>query len=194
MPGPPLGDRMTRFKADLTSTPAPTIVQRHITFGDCYLLSPDDHFQLKALIAEHFSIHTSEVVVVGSGKLGFSIAPDKRYREFGETSDLDVALVSDRLFDRIWNELFEYDRDGRYWPAKDEFRRYLFRGWIRPDKLPPSHYFRSGADWWKFFLEETKAQRFGPYRITGALYRTWRHLEGYQEFAVRACQAEERAV
>jgi hypothetical protein len=44
-------------------------------------------------------------VVVGSAKLGFSIVPDKRYRAFGETSDIDVVLCSSALFDLFWEDV-----------------------------------------------------------------------------------------
>jgi hypothetical protein len=47
---------------------------------------PPRYYSLKAAVAEQFQIHPNEIIVVGSAKLGFSIAPTKRYRAFGETS------------------------------------------------------------------------------------------------------------
>jgi hypothetical protein len=87
-------ERIKDFRADLPQHDVADLVRRHITSGDCFTLSPNLYYELKARIAENFGIHPTEVVVVGSAELGFSIAPDKRYRQFGETSDIDVALCS----------------------------------------------------------------------------------------------------
>ncbi|MFP3398702.1 hypothetical protein SB749_20460, partial [Brevibacterium sp. SIMBA_078] len=76
-----------------------------------------------------------------SAKVGFSLAPDKRYREFGDSSDLDVAIISPVLFDRVWHSVLDYKNSRQYWPKKNEFKHHFFDGWIRPDKLPPSKKF-----------------------------------------------------
>jgi hypothetical protein len=180
-----------RFKDDLGVLDVPSIVQKHISFGDCHALEPDQHFALKAAVAKQMSVHHSEVLVVGSGKLGFSIAPNKRYRHFGDTSDVDVAVASPALFERVWRDLFDYDRAGGDWPDKEDFTRYLFRGWARPDKLPPDQSFQFGSDWWEFFRSLTASGDYGEYRITGAIYQSWWFLERYQEIAVTECERAE---
>src|SRR5207249_9485842 len=95
-------DRIKNFRADLPHGNAADLVRKHITSGDCFVLSPSSYYELKARIAGNFGIHPAEVVVVGSAKLGFSLAPDKRYRPFGQTSDIDVTLCSSDLFDACW--------------------------------------------------------------------------------------------
>ncbi len=77
--------RIDRFKSDLSKMHVPAVVRKYITFGDCYILDSDKYFDLKAEVAEHFDVHTSEVLIVGSAKLGFSIAPDteKERKRFG---------------------------------------------------------------------------------------------------------------
>jgi hypothetical protein len=156
-------------------------------------MSAGAYFALKERVAQHFGIHTSEVVVVGSSKLGFSIVPDKRYRPFGETSDIDVALSSGGLFDEFWRDVFNYWARGEVWPGLTDFRKYLFRGWMRPDKLPPSNSFGRSKEWWEFFRQLAVGGDFGPYKITGALYKSWHYLETYQQKCVRDCKAVEEA-
>ena len=159
-------------------------------YGNCCVLSGDLYFDLRSEVAEHFQLHPNEVLVVGSAKLGFSIAPHKRYRHFGDESDIDVVLVSPSLFDEIWAATFSYWRDGGYWEKKSDFKDYLFRGWIRPDKLPPASTFAMCSDWWEFFLALTNSGNYGHYKIAGALYRSWYYLESYQEICVKSCQQE----
>jgi len=183
-------ERRVRFKVDVRKFAASSVVDRHIIFGDCYILDKDSYFNLKEQVADHFEIHPPQVVMVGSGKLGFSIAHPKRYRSFGETSDLDLAIVSPTLFDRIWEEVFKTRGRFGYWPGEDDFSNYLARGWIRPDKLPPARKFQIADDWWKFFDFLAASGNFGRYKIRGGLYRDWIFLKGYQNIAVLGCKSD----
>ncbi len=186
---PIIQQRIERFRADLPKMTVENIVRRHITFGDSFVLQEDKYYELKFDISTHFGIHPSEVIVVGSGKLGFSIVPRKRYRPFGDTSDVDVAIISSTLFDKLWLSVFEYRNEVGYWPKETEFKDYLFRGWIRPDKLPPSNKFIIGKDWWEFFRSLTAQGKYGQYKISAGLYRSWQFLEHYQSICVQECMS-----
>jgi hypothetical protein len=180
-------DGIRLFRSELLHRGVDELVQRHITSGDCVALSAGLYFDLKAEVAQHFRLHVSEVLIVGSAKLGFSIAPEKRYRPFGETSDIDVVICSSSLFDVFWKDVFDYWARGESWQSLGDFRKYLFRGWMRPDKLPPARSFQQSQDWWEFFRGLTNSGAFGPYKITGALYKSWHFLESYQQRCVRDC-------
>jgi hypothetical protein len=184
-------ERIQSFRHELPLRDVSDLVQRHITHGECFTLSAASYIDLKSRIASKFGIHTSEVVVVGSAKLGFSIVPSKRYRPFGEYSDIDVALSSGDLFDAIWKDVFDYWARPEFWLGLDDFRKYLFRGWMRPDKLPPARSFARSQEWWEFFRQLTTGGDFGPYKITGALYKNWHFLEKYQQKCVRDCKLSE---
>ena len=125
--------------------------------------------------------------MVGSGKLGFSIVPKKRYRPFSIDSDIDLAIVSHKLFDSIWEGVFDHSVAAPYWAERQDFNNYLARGWIRPDKLPPG--FLQGQDWWDFFRELTALGTFGDRRLRAGLYRTWHFMRNYQMSAVEKCMA-----
>jgi hypothetical protein len=187
--------RINGFKSDLTNMSISTIVRKHITFGDCYVFENGKYFDLKAEVADHFEIHPSEILLVGSAKLGFSIAPRKRYRPFGDQSDIDIAIVSPPLFEKIWQQVFDYqDNISYFWPRDDEidFKHFLFTGWIRPDKLPPARSFSFRKEWWDFFLSLTSTGVYGPYKITAGLYKSWYYLEKYQSICVKQCQEDIR--
>ena len=182
--------RIDRFKTDLSVLEPGLIVQKHVLHGDCYSLDQDDYFGLKHEVGEKFKLHPSEVLVVGSGKLGFSIADHKRYWPFRDESDIDLALISPSLFDRVWWEAFNYWEERNPWPSENDFKNYLFRGWLRPDFFPPSTHFQVAHDWFEFFRLLTSSGRFGPYKIAAGLYKSWDYLEAYQQRAVRACMQE----
>lgn len=180
--------RIQTFLSDLPTLSDDIVVQKYITFGESYILSSNSYFDLKYEIARRFHVHPSQVVMVGSGKLGFSIAPRKRYTPFGEDSDLDVAIVSEGLFHDLWSAVFDYWRDNAagLWHREVEFKEYLFRGWIRPDYLPTS--IPLSYDWFEFFRHLTRTGRFGPYKISAGLYKSWSYLERYQQMAVAECR------
>ncbi|MDY6867420.1 MAG: hypothetical protein SVT56_05885 [Chloroflexota bacterium] len=183
-------DRINEFKADLVKNTTSFMVQKYITYGDCYALNQSQYFELKSIIANEYHLHPSQVLIVGSGKLGFSLVKRKRYHGFNSDSDIDVAIVSPDLFDRIWLEVFNYWKARYFWPEEEKFRSYLFRGWIRPDKLPPSSIFEISHNWWEFFRELTNSQTFGPFSIKAGLYKAWHFLECYQSTCIVECRQE----
>lgn len=179
--------RLDEYKKDLSTLTAIQIVRKHILYGESCILPQDKYFDLRSKIAERFQLHPNEVLVVGSAKLGFSIVPNKLYRPFCDESDIDVAIVSSKLFDEIWETVFSYNHEGGYWSEYHEFIRYFFRGWIRPDKLPRSSVFQVRKDWWEFFREVARSGMYGEYNIAGALYKSWFFLENYQGICVQKC-------
>ena len=179
-----------QFKADLLKLDTSAIVQAYICGEDCALLPQGQHSKLKVRVAGKFQTPLESIIVVGSGKLGFSIAPGKRYRPFGDSSDIDVAIISSGAFERIWHELFDYARSGAYWEKQQEFEHYCFRGWIRPDKLPRSSTYPFTKQWWDFFQALTSSNEFGPYKITGALYHGRHFFDAYQRQCVDQCKQE----
>ncbi len=183
-----IDEHIKTFKEDLNALSSSEIVQKRIIFGECVIIERNAYHQLRAKVGAKFNVHPNEVIVVGSAKLGFSIAPQKRYQHFGDKSDIDVAIVSSALFDSFWKNVYNLWKEKVLWDTETDFKKYLFQGWIRPDKLPNSKNFLIGDDWWEFFRTLTSSGEFGPYKIRGALYKDYDYLQGYQNFAVQYCK------
>jgi hypothetical protein len=187
------GEEISRFRTELLVRDARDMCRRFLIFGSCTQLDDERYYALKAAVAENFEVHPNEIIVVGSTKLGFSIAPGKRYRAFGETSDIDVAIVSTQLFDRVWHEIFSYLDSARSWEDRRAFTNYFVHVWVRPDKLPPGENFQFTEDWFEFFRALSNSRDFGDIKIAGALYRDWIFLEKYQESCILKCREAEDA-
>lgn len=185
-------ERLRIFRSDLSAYTALQMTRKHVIHGNCAVISDTQYFDLRSEVAVKYDIHPNEVLVVGSAKLGFSIAPKKRYRHFTDTSDIDVVIVSARLFDDIWKEVHSFWSQGGYWERSAQFKAYLFQGWIRPDKLPPAATFSLANDWWAFFNSLSASGKYSVFKIVGALYRDWYFLESYQLRGVSACADELR--
>lgn len=182
--------RILNFKRDIVDLMPLDVIRKNIIYGHPAVINDSTYFALRSAVASKYEIHPNEVLVVGSAKLGFSIAPRKRYRPFCDESDIDVVIVSATLFSRIWREVHHYEDHGGYWERGREFKDYLFQGWIRPDKLPPSRSFDFGNDWWEFFNTLSSSGNYSSVKIRGALYKDWYFLEAYQMGAVSSCADE----
>lgn len=185
-----IGVRVEEFRAALVDTGDDAeIVERYVFHGGCYAISEQQHFDIKSRIASQFQLEPStDIFVVGSAKLGFSVAPNKRWRPFGDTSDVDVAIVNHDLYQRIWHEMHRYHLSGADWPKRSQFTRYLAQGWIRPDLLPSSPVLGFVGEWWEFFRGLKAAQLAGPCKIAAALYHDVEFLRQYQARSIGSCR------
>ena len=181
---------LDEFKSDLNKLSSLKMMRKYILSDVCHVLNKDQHFRLKDEICEHFAVDFNNVILVGSGKLGFSIKAEKRFKSFGDDSDIDIAVVSEDLFQKVWEEAYLYKKSGAYWPMSVSFFKYLSAGWIRPDKLPTSDYFAFTAKWWNFFNQVTASKRYGPYKVRAGLYYSMFFLQEYQKICIEQCIEE----
>lgn len=174
-------DFITKLKD--TSIDNQEIVQRYITHGSSFAFNEDDdkYFKLKKLIAVNFSLNPEHVIMVGSAKLGFSIAPSKLWKAFGDESDIDMVIISEVVFDEFWIDLYDFnldltDRTQEEQKRFDKFLNYFFKGWLRPDLFP---FFYNKKDEWFDFFRSISYGEFGERKITGAIFRNFYFYENY---------------
>lgn len=147
----------------------------------------DGYYEFRKRISERFEINFHEVFITGSAKLGFS--PFKR-KAFDLNSDIDVAIVSAKLYDRIMESIHSYQmelRENRKAVSSRElemyhkFLEYGAIGWMRPDLLPTS--FRVAdlkRDWFDFFNSISYGKsEVGNYKVTAGAFKSYSHLERY---------------
>lgn len=151
-------------------------------------------------LSADLGIAVTDITVVGSARLGFSLKPSNNLKAFSDKSDIDVVIVNANLFDELWYALLRaaYPRP----PVTEEFggwlatrRKELYTGWLSPleirlDKqifgaraVPVLDF---NARWFNTFK---KASQHPPRRhedITGRLYRTWQHAELYHLHSLHA--------
>lgn len=177
-----LKEKIAQFKSDIKDVSPVKVLHKHILFADPYVLEPNQYLDLRNEISDKFSIHPTEIFMVGSGKLGFSIAPDKRYRAFGDESDIDIAIVSNTLFLKYWKAAYLNQKNpGNAWETAWDFKKYLFKGWIRPDMFPNCE---EANEWWEFFRILTSSGKYGKYHIKAGLYKNWFFFEQYYKSTI----------
>jgi hypothetical protein len=175
------------FEAILRDKPVSEFVQEYLFDGTpwCFSSNPQVYHDFRKEICNQFRIHPRNFTVVGSAKLGFSLAPHKYGRPFSDDSDIDVVLVSDDLYQELWLQLIEFRKSTWYALSrknKENFSKLqssMFYGSIRFDQLTSD--FNFARDWWKFFNTLSRDSRFGPRRIRAMIFKSWRHVSIYYE-------------
>jgi predicted nucleotidyltransferase len=163
--------------------------RKHVLHGTPYIFrSRDEEFyEFRKRIADKFSIPFHEIYITGSAKLGFS--PHKK-KPFDYDSDIDVALVSPSLFEKIMSSISEYQmmiRKNRAVVRLREiemyhsFLEYVALGWIRPDKLPVSFQMQAiKDDWFEFFRSISNgSSEVGNFKVNAGVFKSYQHLEAY---------------
>jgi hypothetical protein len=144
-------------------------------------------------LAEKLDIDVADIRVVGSGRLGFSLKPGNNLRAFQDTSDIDVVVVNDGAFDKLWMLLLHaaYPRSGVDYGSRTALgaaRNEMYTGWISPTNIRfdarirgprvlPALEMRT-----KWFDTLQIASQYPPRpheSINCRLYRTWAHAELY---------------
>jgi hypothetical protein len=165
------------------------LCRKKILHGIPYIFreKEDIYYEFRKRISQKFDIDFHEVFITGSAKLGFS--PHKR-KIFDYDSDIDVAIVSPKLYEEILDVISGYQmelrRSRRTITSREiniyhEFLEYTAMGWIRPDKLPLS--FRVGKlknEWFEFFSSISyEKSEVGNYKVAAGVFKTYHHFEQY---------------
>ena len=136
-------------------------------FEEC----PAVYDEMRTWLGDQLQVHAKEVGVVGSARLGRSIAPRKLDRKFGAHSDLDLFVVSRPLFDRVSIEALRWRDDfvrGRVHPRSDLERKY----WSdNRDRCP-----RSIERWG--FLDSNRIPNLRQYPVARQIAQTMFLLRG----------------
>lgn len=163
--------------------------QRTLLHGTPYVFSgrEAEYYAFKRRLCDQLDILHTDIFIVGSAKLGFS--PIKRTL-FTADSDVDVAIVSQALFDRIFElvSTFQYALRSqsvtlgpRQAKGYHRFLCHLVMGWARPDLLP-----QHGAcidfksSWFDFFTAISHGRsEVGNYAVSAGVFKSHAHLERY---------------
>lgn len=164
-------------------------IKKYFFHGVPYVFKDNEegYFEFRNRIADHFKIGFHEVLIVGSGKLGFSYY---KCKPFNYDSDIDVAIVNEKLFEDYYAKIcdYQYELDRKYktidrgeMSMYSSFLQYLVKGWMRPDKLPTSFKVdllkKEGFNFFNSISYDRS--EVGNYQVTGALYKNYGYLEKY---------------
>lgn len=82
------------------------------------------------------------IAIMGSGNWKFSLNPDKKFSEFHNKSDIDIAIICRASFEQVWEELRGYHRQYFYllpFADKTHLKRKgenVYSGFASPKWIP----------------------------------------------------------
>lgn len=189
---------ITIFKQDCLEQNSDVIVQKHLIDGTSFFfdnVQKGEEFDFKKDLAKSLGVHIRDIVIVGSGKLGFSIKPDEENLSFypfkkfdydfeknieNKKSDLDVAIVSGGLFDRqlvnIYNHTNSYSNVSFKGKTKKSFAEYILKGWLRPDFIPEDYSITNEIQ----AAQDKYKMKYGR-EINIGIYKSWFFFEKYHQ-------------
>lgn len=150
------------------------------------LIDKMDYF--KEIVSNSFGVSFHSAQIVGSAKLGISLSPNKPFRRFidkaGEgaqkESDIDIAIISNSLFNEIWDKIRE-ERKRTVIPKYSTIANSIFRGYINDKEFKDLDGLRKG---WEEKISKCNILLQGElsiiHPISYRIYRNWEDLEDYQ--------------
>lgn len=172
------------------------IMKSHNWYFSDYLHVPQseivdkmDYF--KEIVSSNFGINFHNVQIVGSAKMGFSLSPKKLLRPFHDevpgtpSSDIDIAIISERLYQKFWSELRGIKGlwHNRYY--YNHLTESIFRGYINEGDLQKISGINEKWDDLVRTINVLLQDELGfIHPITYRLYRSWDDLQEYQLIAI----------
>ncbi|MBW8036009.1 MAG: hypothetical protein FVQ79_10345 [Planctomycetes bacterium] len=191
------------FKEQLLSRPVDEIVQECIFGDDSYVFTawPDGLSVLRQHLSSALNVSEDAVTVVGSAKVGFSLNPANFPRQFSESSDIDIIIIDEKHFDKVWATILKWHYPRRYIGLYGEDRGWAgsrkkntYWGWFEPDQihfegltfpavLKPLRDLSTA--WFNAFRSLSLSEGFAGRDVRGRLYRTWEHALMYHVEGLR---------
>lgn len=169
---------------------------------------PEANAKLQAHFRLQLGIPEGAVIVVGSGRFGFSVSPDKFGKPFSDFSDVDLAVVSVELFDQIWGDLlrWRYPWHLRKWrPAEQNWAlerlEEHYMGWCDPKRLTYQPFDRKrqvptmmafGNKWFEVLQGLGAVTGLLGREFNGRIYRSFDHLLGYHTWSLEQVKKSHR--
>ena len=190
------------------------LFQKHVIDSESYFFGSllnniDEEYTIKKIISENLDVHINDIVLVGSAQLGFSVKDSKLFAEFDsdflkskrrkDQSDLDIAIISPKLFDYIENSVYNFTSNYKTkWTESDFYNakvvesrfkvplayvyfEYFVKGWFRPDMKPKG--FDVLLNKKKKSLNEITIilkKRLNR-KVALGIYKNWNYFKAYHE-------------
>lgn len=173
------------------------VVDRYLIEQPSYFfeyIEKGKEYEFKKEISSILGVHLRDIVIVGSGKLGFSMKPDNSnvglypFLAFDgngdKRSDLDIAVVSSSLFDKELQNLYDHTGYAKEtWGTRNDLAKYMLKGRLVIRFLPGEFQFtKSIRD-----VQEKYRMEFSR-DVNLEIYKSWHYFETYHQQNVRSIQ------
>ena len=152
---------------------------------------PAIYCRLIGHLAQGLQVPETDICIVGSARIGFSLSPYKYGTPFNRYSDIDIVVVSQDIFDMYWLDILTRRR--KPWQTlraatrtqlrAHQHKHFIYNGWIYPRSLYES--LSDGYRWMSTFNSISRIPELASRTINSRLYRTWDHVRHYHRRSLR---------
>lgn len=194
---------LEEIKRDIAEKSAKEFYTKHIIrsdnwyFENCLNKSPEEIIKVsddyRLIISENMNVSFNCVMMVGSGKIGYSLSPpsnepdaeSKLFMPFNDdekvrkVSDLDIAIISSDIFHHYWY-LFRHSFKLEYTSTYKYIYQGLYRGYIDERNIMTVNGCRK--EWNETAYVSKKRlhnELFFRHDISYRIYRNWEDFEDY---------------
>jgi len=141
----------------------------------------EEYVRIKSIIAQGLKVDMCSVVFVGSSCTGFSLNPEKNFKVFDESSDIDIAIISHHHFNIAWRWMRQVDlstlKSKERYAVKQHRLHFVFDGTIATDMVLPLMPF--GSEWGAVLANVSNEPVFRGREVHFRLYQDHRSLIDY---------------
>ncbi len=178
------------FKQEIISLNTSFIASKWIIERTPFIFNDDyeKYIQWKERLSSLIDVDSKSIVFTGSSAAGISLNPDKYFKPYDSTSDVDVAIISTYHFDISWHflrnigtRMYRLKQREKY--AIDDHRtRLIYWGTIATDRILQILPF--GLDWIKAIDEMKKIKPTVDKEINFRIYKDFESLRAYQNNSI----------
>jgi hypothetical protein len=162
--------------------------------------NPEVWTHARSQLAASLTSCEDNIYIVGSAKMGYSLAPRKFGRPFAPESDIDVVVIDSNLYDTMWTSILRWHyrrrhrlpprdrkwdterREGLYWGYLDPSRLH-YDGLTRPAPLRAAR--KVSTAWFSAFKSLGLIPELAERNLGGRLYRSLTHAILYHDHGLR---------
>lgn len=133
---------------------------------------------LKEILNDKLGVAYHNVLMVGSGKIGYSLSPFKKFKAFDEDSDIDIAIISIKMFNELWAKIRLASTEEHI--SYNSITSSIFRGFINEKHFSNIAFARQYWNNQILDLNRCIQEDVGiRHQINYRIYRSWEDLEDY---------------
>lgn len=188
------------FKNDLGSKTPEDIYNKYLIGGDVWYFRNkfgaswyEQYDAFKLFISDKLEVHYNDIALAGSGKLGFSINPEKNFKNFDDKSDLDIIIISRKYFYMFWDAYIE---DSYAEIKTDKFGKVcfsIFRRYMNLEGFTPNN--QTYADWLKktdSFVKDLQLEFEISHDVHYRIFESWDSAKLYYMNSIK--RAKEKII
>jgi len=193
--------RSEGFLRDLRALSTEQVYNKYLVGGDIWYFKNqygkgwyDVYDKFRLFISAKLGVHYNDVALAGSAKLGFSISPKKNFKDFDENSDIDIIIISQKIFYLFWEAYIKDSYAEIKMPNFQAVYFSIFRRYIIFDGFTLSN--KIYADWVKKTqgFEKDIQLKFGiENEVHYRIFESWDSAKDYYMSSIdrSKCEMEE---